>query len=300
MQKHSPAENLYALFYAVQKKLNDTAASYWSALEIYNWLNNGQLYIANKSRCLKKTVTITTTASTSEYDLRTTTNDFSDIIDIADDGVEFMLNGSTRQPLTFKPVWRLNKEFPGWRGVSASVPQFYYYDKSTKTIGLYPKPNSSNAGAYLFITGYHKPKIINAGTAQSGSTSTIKLAAGSTSVPYPNPGDDYYNNLYIEIYSGAGAGQTAKITDYVGSTLICTASFTTAPDSTSIYGMLPEVPETFQYLIKLYALWKALSKGGSRVNLANNYRSEFFDGLNLAMDEYNEDDAEFLIKDSYR
>lgn len=299
-QKHSSAENLYTLFYAIRRKLNEVSAKYWTDLEIFYWLNRGQLHIARKTKCLKRTATITTTASTQEYDLRSTTNGFEDIIDIAEDGVEFSMGGTNRQPLNKKHIWQLNRESPGWRDISASIPKDYYYDKATKTIGLHPKPNSTNAGAYLFIAGFHKPKVLLAGTAEAGSTTTIKLQVGSTTYPYPNPTDDYYNNIYIEIYQGTGAGQKAKITDYDGGTRTCTAAFTTAPDTTSIYGMVPEVPEEMHYLMKLFAFGRAFEKGGSRTNLANNYWKQYYSGLNLAIDEYNEDSDEDLEREAYR
>lgn len=72
----------------------------------------------------------------------------------------------------------------------------------------------------------------DAGTAQSGSTSTtIKLRAGASF------SDDAYNNLTIQIISGTGAGQTRTITDYVGSTKVATVSsaWTTTPNNTSVY-----------------------------------------------------------------
>ena len=300
-QLHSGALNLYNQFYEVRRKLSEVTAAFWTDLEIYSWLNQGQLLIAKKSKCLKRTATITTTASTQEYDLNSTTNGFPDIIDISKDGVYFYINGTSYQPLDFTTIGRLNKESSGWQGVAASVPSKYYYDKATKTIGIYPKPNSTNAGAYLFISGYHKSKILNAGTcAATPSATAIILATGSSTVPYPNPVNDYYNDLYIEIYSGTGAGQKSKITDYVGLTATCTVSLTTSPNTSSIYGMIPQIPEDAHYLMPLYALWKAWGKGGSRTVLANNYRQEFYAGLSEFIGEVIEDDDDEISRETYR
>ena len=299
-QLHSDSQNLYEMFIAVRKELSETTAGNWSDLEIYRQLNRGQLHIVTKSLCLKKTVTVTTTSGTQEYDLRTTTNSFSDIIDIAEDGVYFKTSGTSYNPLTFKSKKQLASESPGWQGVAASTPMHYYYDKTTKTIGLYPKPNSSNAGAYLFITGYHTPKVLIAGTTSSGSTVSLVMPAGSSTVPYPSTTDDYYNNLYVEIYSGTGAGQKSKITDYVASSRTLTISMTTAPDSTSVFGMVPEISETVQGLMVLYALWKLWPKGGSRRNLGLSYKQEYYEGLAEYIGEFTEDDDEEIIKDSYR
>ncbi len=300
-QLHNYPLNLYAQFYEVRRKLSEVTAAFWTDLEVYSYLNQGQLFIVRKSKCLKRTATITTTASTQEYDLNSSTNGFQDIIDISDDGVYFKINGTNYLPLDYATKGRLNKESSGWQGISASVPQKYYYNKATKTIGLYPKPNSTNAGAYLFITGYHKPKILNAGTCNTGTSATaLVLATGSSTVPYPNPVNDYYNDLYVEIYSGTGAGQISKITDYVGSTGTCTVSFTTAPTTASIYGMISEIPSDMHYLMPLYALWKLWGKGGSRTVLANNYRQEFYVGLNEAIGELLENDDEEISRETYR
>jgi len=286
------------MFYEVRKALSETSAGFWSDLEIYNKLNQAQLHIVVKSKCLKKTVTVTTVASTQEYDLKD--NSFSDIIDISEDGVYFKVNGTTYKPLKFRSKKQLSKENPGWQGVSAGVPQYYYWDKTSKTIGLYPKPNSSNAGAYLFVTGNHKPKILIAGTASSGSTATLVMPAGSATLPYPSTTNDYYNGLNVEIYSGTGAGQSAEITDYVASSRTISAVFSTAPDSTSIFGLTPEVDSSAHYLMPLYALWKLWGKGGSRTMLGNSYKQEYYQGLSEFIGEFIEDNDEELIKTSYR
>jgi len=300
MQRHSPSTNLYSMLISVQKKLNDTSAKYWSVLEILNWLNEGQLYVARKAKCLEKEVAVTTTEGTREYDLKTTTNPFADIMDISESGVNFDVNGTDNQELEYKPIWALNKEFQGWRSVANSIPQYYYYKKASKTIGLYPEPNASNAGLYLHINGYYKPKVLIAGTASSGSTTTLVMPAGTSTLPYPNPVDDYYNNLYVEIYSGTGAGQKLKITDYTASLRTLTFATATSPDSSSTFGLCPEIEEEAQNLMYLWAMAKALEKGSSRVALSDRYFKQFFDGLSLFMGETVEADSEILIKDSYR
>lgn len=293
--------NLYSMFLEVRSKLGEDTASFWTTLELYNWLNQAQGHIARKTKCLKKTVTVTTIENTATYALRD--NGFPDIIDIDEEGCTFLVNGTIYTPMVYKTKAQLNKEFPNWRGASASTPQYFYYDKATKTIGLYPKPNSSNAGAYLFVSGSHMPKVLHAGLCfSSGSTSSLILAVGGSTTPYPSPTADYYNDLYIEIVSGTGAGQKSKITDYayVGATATCTISVTTAPDTSSYYGMIPEIPQEAHYLMPLFTLWKAFAKGGTRTSLANNYRQEYYTELGNFIGEYLEEDAEELIRDSYR
>ena len=296
---HSQATNLYEQLQEVRETLQEASASRWADHEIYNKLNQGQLHIANKSLCLDKEVTVTTTSGTREYNLKTTTNDFSDIINISQAGVNYKINGTTYLPLIYKTKQDLNKEYPNWQGQSSGIPQYYYYNKASKTIGLHPKPNASNAGAYLNINGYHKPKVLIAGTASSGSVTTLVMPQGSATVPYPKTSDDYYNSLYMEIYSGTGAGQKLLITDYVASSRTLTFATATAPDSTSIFGFCPEIPEEAQYLMPLYALWHTLNKGGSRVSLANNYRQEYIAGLSEFISETLEESNEVITRDSY-
>lgn len=85
---------------------------------------------------------------------------------------------------------------------------------------------------------------IGFGTAQSGSVSTIQLAA-ATSFP-----DDSIIGASVLITGGTGAGQESNIIDWVSATDTGTVSppFTTAPDNTSTYVLfsapaLPVLPE---------------------------------------------------------
>ena len=295
---HSEDLNLQYLFKSVRRRLAEVTAAFWTDLEVYNALNKGIRDISIKSRCLKKTVTVTTVSGTREYDLKD--EGFADIIDISEDGVEFNTNGTSRLGLDFKTIAQLNKESPGWRDIAASIPRNYYYNKNTKTIGLDPKPNATNAGAYLFPSGYHRAKVLHAGTAAAGASTTLTLAAASSTVNPPSTVDDYYNGIFMEIADGPGEGEKAEITDYVGSTRVCTVNFTTTPTTSSIYGMVPEIPQEAHELLEPYALWKLFSKGGSRTVLANSYRDEYFANLSSFMGDYTEIDDEKIVKDTYR
>jgi hypothetical protein len=80
----------------------------------------------------------------------------------------------------------------------------------------------------------------NTGTSQSGSTSTTIILAATASAT-----DDLYNNMTVYISSGTGSGQIKTITDYVGSTKTATVStWTTTPDTTSVYEVMPAVTIT--------------------------------------------------------
>ena len=80
----------------------------------------------------------------------------------------------------------------------------------------------------------------NTGTAPAGSiATTIKLAATASAT------DDIYNSMTVYISSGTGSGQIKVITDYVGSTKTATvATWTTIPDATSVYEIMPAVTIT--------------------------------------------------------
>jgi len=306
-QRHTYSENLYSLFYSVRRQLSEVTAGFWTDLEVYRALNNAQLHIARKSKCLRKEINITTVASQAEYDLKTqavnpnsTVFGYPEVFDISADGAYFYVGGTTYQKLYFKSKKTLNIEFPGWQGVAASVPKYFYYEKTDNIVGLYPKPNSTNAGSYLFLDTYYLPKVLHAGTAASGTDTTMVMAAGSTTAMYPSALNDYYNNIFLEIYEATGAGERAQITDYVASSRTLTVDFTTTPDSTSVFGMVPEIAEEAHQLMELYALWKLWGKGGSRKTLANDFRSEYFQGLTEFAGDYMEEDDEDIIQESYR
>ena len=69
------------------------------------------------------------------------------------------------------------------------------------------------------------------GTAQAGAASTITLRSGASA------SDNFYKDQVIFILSGTGAGQTNRISSYVGSTKVATVetAWVTQPDNTSVY-----------------------------------------------------------------
>jgi hypothetical protein len=70
------------------------------------------------------------------------------------------------------------------------------------------------------------------GTAQSGSSTTIRLASGTSSTT------DYYKNWWIKITAGTGINQVRKILVYNGTTKDATTSnWTTSPNNTSVYAL---------------------------------------------------------------
>lgn len=76
--------------------------------------------------------------------------------------------------------------------------------------------------------------FIRSGTAQAGSSSnTIILDAGASAT------NGLYNGEVVFIRSGTGAGQSAVITNYVGSTKVATigGTWATLPDATSVFSV---------------------------------------------------------------
>jgi hypothetical protein len=93
------------------------------------------------------------------------------------------------------------------------------------------KWNSTN------VAGSIPPDVtfIRSGTAQAGGASTITLDSGASAT------NNFYQNQVVLIRSGTGAGQSAIIVSYVGSTKVATINDTwaTNPDSTSVFSILP-------------------------------------------------------------
>ena len=82
------------------------------------------------------------------------------------------------------------------------------------------------------IAEIHNLGCLSYGTGQVGSTVDYMILAAAEAHP-----DDYYNGCLLEIVSGAAAGQSRLIADYIGVSDIAVASkpFTVAPDGTSVY-----------------------------------------------------------------
>ncbi|HSB85601.1 MAG TPA: hypothetical protein VLD86_04800, partial [Ilumatobacteraceae bacterium] len=101
--------------------------------------------------------------------------------------------------------------------------------------GLFANDVTATASLSLLAvqaTGIGTLDVVNAGLAQAGTTSTITLAAGASSV------NNFYNNNYVRITGGTGeVNETHKILDYNGATRVATiqGTWTTTPDNTTGY-----------------------------------------------------------------
>jgi hypothetical protein len=80
-----------------------------------------------------------------------------------------------------------------------------------------------------------KAMLVRQSTVASATGSTLVLDSSASAV------DDYYNENYVVITSGTGTGQARRITDYTGSskTLAINRAWTTNPDSSSTYAIIP-------------------------------------------------------------
>ncbi len=85
----------------------------------------------------------------------------------------------------------------------------------------------------LNASGGLAAQVAFGGTASAGAASTITLA-GASAV------DQFYKGATLLIVSGTGAGQTNRITGYVGATKVATVAevWGTNPDNTSVYVVL--------------------------------------------------------------
>jgi hypothetical protein len=108
-----------------------------------------------------------------------------------------------------------------------SIPKYAFELDSHIHVGSKLSVSAVSGNVELTATNTHN----TSGTAQAGSSNTITLKSASSAT------DDIYVGMFIEITSGAGAGQTRLCEDYNGTTKVLTVSpaWTTAPNNTSQY-----------------------------------------------------------------
>ena len=108
-------------------------------------------------------------------------------------------------------IGRLEFEYAGQSYTSASIAI-----GGSGASGAASASFANGAVNYIKVTNNGSTHFTTSGFAQSGTSSTIKLAA-SDSQP-----DDFYNGMRITIYTGTGYGNTGVIADYVASTKTAT------------------------------------------------------------------------------
>ena len=110
------------------------------------------------------------------------------------------------------------------------------YDRITKnaTVDVQWDPVPDNTSEYFLFSSLKGgfDSLVHSGTAQSGGTDNIVLAAKTASAD-----KDAYKDMEIEIIEGTGRDQKRKITAYGGTTKVATVDkeWDTTPDNTSNY-----------------------------------------------------------------
>lgn len=114
-----------------------------------------------------------------------------------------------------------------------------------------------NADGYtedLRLYYIRRPCTLITGTAAAGADTTLTMAAA----PPPVPVDDYYNGITMYLRGGTGAGESAAISDYVGSTRVATVNFTSTPSTDSVYATESELPHGHNEIVAVGAAIRAL------------------------------------------
>ena len=138
--------------------------------------------------------------------------------------------GLHRKIILPKNYWGPNQEPIDWddwtKWMRKRSYRHYFADLTITATSVVIGTNAIIANQKLVATG-----LTRTGTAQAGASSTITLDSGASAT------NSFYNYQTIIIQSGTGAGQTALITGYVGSTKVATisGSWLTNPDNTSVF-----------------------------------------------------------------
>lgn len=101
--------------------------------------------------------------------------------------------------------------------------------------------NIDPPGVTLYAIVVREPVSLSTGTAAAGTTSSITLASSPTTGRNILE-NDHYNGCRMAILSGTGALQTATVTDFVASTRVATATWSTAPSTDSVYSFMEDMP----------------------------------------------------------
>lgn len=123
-----------------------------------------------------------------------------------------------------------------------------------------------------FAAGTGK-KVIRANTAAAGAAGSITLDAGASAT------DSIYNDCWVYLTGGTGAGQTRLITGYTGSTQVALVApnWQTNPDATSTFAILPAGRVDLSHILGTLSPaaagsvgidWGQVSNKGSTVNLS--------------------------------
>lgn len=152
---------------------------------------------------------------------------------------------------------RASDSDPEGLGITLGQPsgQLYTYALFGDQIHFDP-PSSGAVTSAIRMWHIRKPPDLIYGVALSGAASTIRFQATATLTGVAAaPNDDAYNNCWVAIVSGTGAGQRRRIMDYAGSNTTATVSpnWAVTPDTTSVYALETLIPEPYDRLPALLA-----------------------------------------------
>lgn len=148
----------------IRKRLGETTASFWSDPELNSWINDGCTDIAFRSKCLKGNSYFTTVAGTGEYAMSTL---ISTVTVLSINEVYYNQNGTTWQKLEATSRTKLDIEHPTWKSTDAGIPLQYYFEREEDLLGLFYKPDSSNAGISYGQVYYTKAHVDISGDSES-------------------------------------------------------------------------------------------------------------------------------------
>jgi len=203
----------------------------WNDTEIMRQINHAKDFYVNIINTIEptingKTASITYVAGTELYDLP---NDL--------DSIRRVEITSTKEKVEQISVDE-KEVVRSTNGLIDSRPCYYIWGRQ---IGLV------NVAANVTIYYLKRVPDLHYGTAVTGGTTTTLIFSatpnGSSAGDYTvKKTDDYYNGMYIDIYSGLSAPQSMLITDYAGSTRTATFAAATAHDTTSLYALRYDLP----------------------------------------------------------
>ena len=159
---------------------------------------------------------------------------------------------------------------------------FYHFAMENDQIRILSKPTAGDTNA---IKIWYVPTYGNMleGLVNSVASTTFGLSQAvpnyTTNYGVVDRRNDYYNGMMVEIVGGTGVGQVRQITDYDGSTRICTVdtAWTTNPDISgddkSTYAVHCPVMEDDHETVALRAAVSGAIKNKSR---QKDLRSEYY------------------------
>jgi len=126
----------------IRRRLGETTAAFWEDAELNSWINDACTDLAFRAKCLPGNSKFSTLAGTSEYVISALIA--TAIISLTE--VYYLQDGTTWKKIDPINRTELDTEYPNWKSDDAGTPLFYYFDREEAIFGLYPKPNTVNAG----------------------------------------------------------------------------------------------------------------------------------------------------------